>query len=172
MSPKIYVGFEKCGKLHRVIFSFICLKISGNCSGVFQFLSAWDLKQNCKSTVSKVMRTFWDLEGEGAGALLIYHMKREGGVFHGGPGIYLEDLKLIESYTLVILKGMWSFLWRVRFLFGKPETKFVMPTCNIEEEERVFHDRYFKDIKLILPFWPEICNGKGRFSIVSQVFIW
>ncbi len=92
MSLKTCVRYKKCKKLNRVIFSHICLKISGNCSKVFSFLSARDLKQNCKPTVSKVKKTSLDPGEEGAVALLIPNMEGEGCVFCGGQGAYFEDL--------------------------------------------------------------------------------
>ena len=102
MSFKTHVGSEKCEKLHGVIFFRIRLKISGNCSGVFLFLSVRHLKQNCKLTVLKVRKTSRDIRGERAGALSIHYIEGQGGVFHDGPGVYLEDLKPILLYPTVI----------------------------------------------------------------------
>ncbi len=149
MSPKTPVGSEKCEKLHGVIFSRICLKRSRNCSAVFPFLGACDLKQNCKPNVSTVKKTSRDLGGEGAGALSIHNMKGEGGIFYGGPGAYLEGLKPILSYPPVIWKGIGRFPWRARSLSGRPETKCAMPTRNI----------------------PAIWKGREAFSMRDQVNI-
>ena len=175
MSPKTHLGSKKCEKLHEVIFSHICLKIRGNYSGVFSFLRARNLKQNCKPIVSKVKKKSRDLMEKEAGALPIHIMKDEGAVFQGGSGAYLEDLKPILSYSPIIWKRFGRFLLRARSLFRKPGIKCEMPTCNMEREGGVFHAGpgvYFKDMKLILPYHPEILSGKESFSMVDQVFIW
>ena len=103
--------------------------------------------------------TSQDLEEEGAGALPIHNMEGERNVFHSGLGAYIKDLKPFLSYPSVIWKEMERFPWRVWSLSGRPKTKYVKPTSNMEAEGGVFYDRssaYLNDIKPILPCQPEI----------------